>query len=87
MTPSQLHTTRHQLHLTQEGLARLLGVSFVSVNRWENGRQLPSGLYEGVLDLLILAVHKRGGQRVRNTLKRSHSTIDVLKNLVLLTED
>ncbi|HML96466.1 MAG TPA: helix-turn-helix transcriptional regulator [Thermodesulfobacteriota bacterium] len=33
---------RIQLDLSQENLAREIGVSYATVNRWENGRFLPS---------------------------------------------
>lgn len=33
--------TRHRLELSQAKLAAKLGVSFQSVNRWENGRTKP----------------------------------------------
>lgn len=33
---------RDKMILTQEELAELLGVSFASVNRWENGRYKPT---------------------------------------------
>ena len=33
---------RNQLIITQEELAKMLGVSYVSVNRWENGRHEPT---------------------------------------------
>ncbi|MEP0923445.1 helix-turn-helix transcriptional regulator [Leptolyngbya sp. ST-U4] len=33
---------RQQLGLTQEELAARLGVSFPTINRWENGRNKPS---------------------------------------------
>jgi transcriptional regulator with XRE-family HTH domain len=35
---------RQQLGLSQEELAHALGVSFSSINRWENGKTLPSKL-------------------------------------------
>ena len=35
-------TLRKKLILSQEELAKLLGVSFVSVNRWENGHHEPT---------------------------------------------
>ncbi|MBI5244618.1 MAG: helix-turn-helix transcriptional regulator [Elusimicrobia bacterium] len=37
---------------SQEELARLLGVSFQTVNRWENGQATPSGLADSLLDCL-----------------------------------
>jgi putative transcriptional regulator len=35
---------RQQLALSQEDLARQLGVSYATVNRWENGHNIPSRL-------------------------------------------
>ncbi len=35
---------REELHLTQEAMAETLGVSFATVNRWENGWTKPSQL-------------------------------------------
>ncbi len=35
---------RRQLALSQEDLAHQLGVSYTTVNRWENGRRIPSKL-------------------------------------------
>lgn len=35
-------TLRNKLILTQEEFAKLLGVSFASVNRWERGRHEPT---------------------------------------------
>ena len=35
---------RIQLNLSQEDLAHAIGVSFATVNRWENGKTLPSKL-------------------------------------------
>jgi|UniRef100_A0A7V6A2W5 putative transcriptional regulator len=37
-----IREVRVQLHLSQEDLAREIGVSYASVNRWENGRFRPS---------------------------------------------
>ena len=39
----RLTAIRSRLDLTQEQMARLLGVSFVSVNRWEGGHSSPTG--------------------------------------------
>lgn len=36
--------TRLKLNLSQEKLARKLGVSFATVNRWENGKTVPQKL-------------------------------------------
>ena len=69
MTGEQLRKLRADLTLTQEGLARLLGVSFATVNRWETMRSVsgPRGAVLMVLQALqvgldrdpLLAVHLR----------------------------
>ena len=41
---------RRQLTLSQEDLARQLGVSYATVNRWENGQSKPSKLAKGQLE-------------------------------------
>ena len=48
-----LLTIRTSLGLSQEQMARLIGVSFASVNRWEGGHSAPTG---PTLDL-YLAIH------------------------------
>lgn len=40
----KIKEVRRRLRLTQETLAQRLGVSFTSVNRWENGQTQPSPL-------------------------------------------
>ncbi len=40
----KVRTVRKQLGLTQAELASALGVSFATVNRWENGQTNPSSL-------------------------------------------
>lgn len=42
--PATVKEVRRQLALSQEELAHALGVSFATVNRWENGRTIPSKL-------------------------------------------
>ena len=41
---------RSQLAISQEDLAREIGVSFATVNRWENGQSRPSKLAKVQLD-------------------------------------
>jgi|SRR5580704_7752532 len=43
MDGSQLAGIRGKLGLSQEQMARILGVSFASVNRWEGGHSSPTG--------------------------------------------
>jgi DNA-binding transcriptional regulator YiaG len=42
--PEIVKEVRRQLALSQEELAHALGVSFATVNRWENGKTVPSKL-------------------------------------------
>jgi len=42
--PKTVKEVRRQLALSQEELAHALGVSFATVNRWENGKAIPSKL-------------------------------------------
>jgi putative transcriptional regulator len=42
--PETVKEVRRQLRLSQEELAHALGVSFATVNRWENEKTLPSKL-------------------------------------------
>jgi DNA-binding transcriptional regulator YiaG len=42
--PELVKEVRRQLALSQEDLARELGVSFATENRWENGKSKPSKL-------------------------------------------
>jgi transcriptional regulator with XRE-family HTH domain len=39
-----LKTIRKELNISQEQLARDLNISFTTINRWENGRSVPSRL-------------------------------------------
>lgn len=49
MTADVVKELRARLHLTQEAFARMLGVSFATVNRWENEKAEPTGDYSRVL--------------------------------------
>lgn len=40
--PRAIKKLREKNFITQEELAKLLGVSFISVNRWENGHFEPT---------------------------------------------
>jgi len=52
LTPQTIRELREHLSLTQEVFARILGVSFATVNRWENGKTVPTGDYARVLQTL-----------------------------------
>jgi len=58
--PSFIKSIRDQLHISQEDLARELGVSFATVNRWENGQSMPSKLAKARLDAFCTRMSRRG---------------------------
>jgi putative transcriptional regulator len=51
---------RTRLGLTQEKLAARLGVTFPTINRWENGRANPSPLALKQIEDLLAALGKDG---------------------------
>ena len=52
MTPEEIKALRLRLEWTQEHMARELGVSFPTVNRWEKGKAKPSSLAVQALERL-----------------------------------
>ena len=41
---------RAKMNMSQESLARVLGVSFATINRWERGHTIPSPRYQVAID-------------------------------------
>ena len=52
--------TRHRLGLTQLQFAQKLGVSFQSVNRWENGRTQPLPIVLKQIEEVLRKMGDRG---------------------------
>lgn len=73
MTREELVNWRIKHKLRQEDLAQLLGITRVSVNRWENGtRQIPSFLH-WALESVSRYLKTKGGEKrhaVRKKAKR-----------------
>ena len=59
---------RQQLALSQEDLARQLGVSYATVNRWENGQSQPSKLAKAQLSAFCEKMIERGKLRLSEDL-------------------
>jgi len=55
-----IKTVRNQLELSQEDLAREIGVSFATVNRWENGQTTPSKLAKASINAFCSKMVKQG---------------------------
>jgi len=58
--PSFIKKLRKNLRLSQEGLAREVGVSFATVNRWENGLTRPSPLAIKQIEDILWKLGDRG---------------------------
>ena len=58
--PELVKEVRRQLSLSQEDLARELGISFATVNRWENGLVKPSKLAKAQLDNFCAKMTRQG---------------------------
>ncbi len=56
----QVKAVRTALNLSQEELAHALGVSFATVNRWENGKTNPSKLAQRQFEQFC-EVHRKEG--------------------------
>ncbi|MBD3884659.1 helix-turn-helix transcriptional regulator [Phormidium tenue FACHB-886] len=51
---------RHAMNLSQEKFADELGMTFPTVNRWENGHATPSPLALKQIDILLQQLGDRG---------------------------
>ena len=58
--PSLVKEIRRQLALSQEDLARELGVSYATVNRWENRLSKPSKLARAQLNAFCERMQEAG---------------------------
>jgi putative transcriptional regulator len=54
----KIRQLRQNLNMTQENFAHEIGVTFATVNRWENGRTTPNKVAQKVLKLLEKKQHK-----------------------------
>lgn len=58
--PALVKEVRRQLSLSQGGLARELGGSFATVNRWENSHVKPSRLARAQLEHFCVKMTRQG---------------------------
>lgn len=64
MNPARLRQLRERLGLSQQGLARRLGVARVTVTRWENGTRRPSKVAALALRSVIEGKDSRSWQQL-----------------------
>ncbi len=58
--PRLIRELRERTALTQEKFAAKLGVTFPTINRWENGRAKPSPLAMQKIEELLRSMGQRG---------------------------
>jgi len=58
--PDLVKEVRRQLGISQEALAHELGVSFATINRWENGKTRPFKLARAQFDAFCRKMTARG---------------------------
>jgi len=58
--PALVKEVRRQLEISQEELAHELGVSFATINRWENGKTMPFKLARGQFDNFCARMIRQG---------------------------
>lgn len=71
MDGADIRKLRKQLALTQEEFAHEIGVTFATVNRWENGKSKPSRLAIKILAVLDEKTAAARKPSRRKTSKRS----------------
>ena len=70
MDGAEIRTLRKGLGLTQEEFAHEIGVTFATVNRWENGKSKPSRLAVRILAELKDRTAASGKARSRKKAKK-----------------
>jgi len=68
--PLLIKEIRRQLALSQEDLARELGVSYATVSRWENGQSKPSRLARVQFDAFCTKMVKQKRLTLPSALAR-----------------
>ncbi|HHE73973.1 MAG TPA: XRE family transcriptional regulator [Desulfobacteraceae bacterium] len=66
--PRLVRELRDRTGLTQEKFAARLGVTFPTINRWENGRARPSPLAMEKIEALLRSMGARGSDLLAELL-------------------
>lgn len=64
--PQLIRKLRERTGLTQEKFAAKLGVTFPTINRWENGRAKPSPLAMQKIEELLRSMGDDGADLMKN---------------------
>ncbi len=75
--PRLVRDLRERTGLTQEKFAAKLGVTFPTINRWENGRAKPSKLAKAQLDNFYSKMIRQGKLKLSGQPVRGRTQADV----------
>ncbi|RJP22898.1 MAG: DUF3883 domain-containing protein [Candidatus Abyssobacteria bacterium SURF_5] len=78
--PERIRELRAHFGLTQQALAASLGVSFATINRWENGQTTPSQLSWNRLREFALQIADQHTPYDKKTRKNEKATLDFTAN-------
>jgi DNA-binding XRE family transcriptional regulator len=68
--PELVGEVRRQLGISQEELAHELGVSFATINRWENGKTTPFKLARAQFDSFCKKMTAQGKLHLEDSSKK-----------------
>jgi transcriptional regulator with XRE-family HTH domain len=68
--PRLVRELRKRTGLTQEKFAAKLGVTFPTINRWENGRTRPSPLAMQKIEELLIKMGDRGNDLLKRLFEK-----------------
>ncbi len=72
--PELVREVRRQLGISQEELAHELGVSFATINRWENGKTMPFKLARAQFDAFCNKMTAQGKLHLGIAVKNKHKS-------------
>ena len=70
-TARLIRVLRERIGLTQEKLAAKLGVTFPTINRWENGKTTPSPLAMKQIEELLRAMGEKGADLLKEYFEKT----------------
>lgn len=68
--PEMVKEVRRQLGISQEELAHELGVSFATINRWENGKTTPFKLARAQFNAFCKRMTVQGKMHLENSSEK-----------------
>ncbi len=86
MSPEEIRWIREQLDISQDELAQLMGVTFSTVNRWENGPVGPKGPAMMVLRILYAILQEAEEYPDRISIEEIREVVNKVRSGKIVTE-